>query len=224
MQKEIKTSTFVIIVVAIVVLLGGGVGAYYYFSNRGEDSKKSDGASNKSSTAVVEEEAEESSDAGETPDTEKDENGWTIYKNYKYSYLISVPTGATISDESEEQGDIKDSNCVEIKTDNYSIRIAAPLDEANPTICLRTGFGAEWSEGPTDSIKIQGIDYAPVGMHSEAASADYYYDYFHIDLVDTHRIEYTTSVNEKYGTMTKTEAKNAVHTVLKTYSPAEWII
>lgn len=221
MYKEVKTSTFVIIVVAVIVLLGGGVGAYYYFSNRGdEDSKRSDGAFNKSSTAVVDEE-NETSDAGETPDTEKDENGWTIYKNYKYSYLISVPTDATITDESEEQGDIKNSNCVEIKADTYSIRIAPELDEANPTICLRTGFGTEWSEGPSDSIKIQSIDYNPTGMHTEAASAGYYQDYFHIDLVDGHRIEYGISVNEKYGTMTKIQAKELVHKILQTYSPAE---
>jgi hypothetical protein len=222
MYKEIKTSTFIIVVIIIIVLLGGGVGAYYYFSNRGDaDSKNSDGSSNKSSTTVVDEESDDTATSDDTSSDEVDENGWTIYKNYKYSYLISVPTGATITNESEEQGDIKNSNCVEIKTDNYSVRIAAPLDEADPTICLRTGFGTDWSEGPTDSLSIQSIDYNPTGMHTEAASAGYYQDYFHIDLVDGRRIEYTTSVNEKYGTMTKTEAKNAVHTLLQTYSPAE---
>jgi hypothetical protein len=222
MYKEVKTSVFVIVIVAVVVLCAGGAGAYYYFSNKNSDAKKTSGSANKSSTAVVDEEADETSDAGETPDTEKDENGWTIYKNYKYSYLISVPSDATLSDQSENPtGDNKDSDCIEIKTDNYSIRIAPELDENNPTACLRTGFGADWAEGPTDSINIQGIDYSPTGMHTEAASAGYYQDYFHIDLVDGHRIEYGISVNEKYGTITKEEAKSTLHKVLQTYSPAE---
>lgn len=145
---------------------------------------------------------------------------WLTYSNSSTSYMISYPTEAKVEDLSNPKTTgLSHSKCIKISTENYYV-IVGNADASN--ICFRNEASDDWATGPTEIVTPAGASYTVTGMHKEAASAGYYYDYFLIDLLDgVNKMEYGITVNEKYGTMTKSAASDLVHQIVATYNPAQ---
>jgi len=150
---------------------------------------------------------------------EKSETDWLTYKNYLNKFLINYPKEAKI-EKRDEADIIENSNCVRIYTQNYYVLIGGANEENYD--CFRTGVGANYAQGPTETVNIGGGEYKVTGMHTESASAGYYEEFFAVPTVDKRvRFEFGISVNEKYGSIKKAEAKAILAKILKSYSPAE---
>ncbi|MDD3086925.1 MAG: hypothetical protein PHH45_03270, partial [Patescibacteria group bacterium] len=150
-------------------------------------------------------------------------SGWLEYKNYLNKYRIEYPSEAKITDMSDPAAEnIEYSSCLKISTENYYVLIGTAPEDDDPITCFRTGVGTDWGQGPTEEVTAAGMEYTTTGMHTEAASAGYYQDFFMISPVDGRvKIEYGTDVNEKYGSISKVDAKEIVHKIIASYSPAE---
>ena len=150
---------------------------------------------------------------------QKTEDNWLTYKNYLNKFLINYPKEAKIKADDDIKG-IENSNCVRIYTNNYYVLIGGANEENYD--CFRTGVGADWSSGPKEIVNIGGVEYEVTGMHTESASVGYYEDTFAVPTIDKRvRIEFGVSVNEKYGSIKKSEAKAILNKILKSYSLAE---
>lgn len=208
-----------------VILVGGGVSAFAYREVIKEKiwTNKENPATNPSSSDTKTESAS-SSETADDPATNLDESKYKEYKNFAIKYLVHYPIEAKIEDISEPKASsIENADCIKISTDNYYVIIGkAEIAEDSPALCFRTGVGTDWGSGPEDSVTAAGMTYTPNGMHTEAASAGYYQDFFMISPVDQRvKIEYGISVNEKYGTISKAAAKELVHQIVASYNPAE---
>lgn len=214
---------WILIAAAIV---GGGTLAIAYRSEIKEKiwPKEDSAGSNTAEKNEVSSSPETASGATDNPSTKLDESKYKEYKNLAIKYLIQYPIDAKIEEISEPKASsIENAECVKISTENYYVIIGkAEIAEDAPALCFRTGVGADWGNGPEDSVTAAGMTYTANGMHTEAASAGYYHDFFMISPVDQRvKIEYGTLVNEKNGSITKAAAKNLVHDIISTYSPAE---
>lgn len=213
----------VIIIIACVLGLGIlGTGGYFlakYLIHKNDENKASEVAKSNSPSKSKEgaTTGESSTDPSENPGNTNSD--WPTYKNYELSYMINYPKEAKVEDLSNPKAtSISDSKCYKISTDNYYV-IVGKVDAVS---CFRTGVADDWRSGPSDTVSAAGKSYTTEGMHNEAASAGYYNDYFTILPVDNNvKIEYGTSVNEKYGTITKIATKDLVHQIVATYNPAE---
>ncbi|TSC93958.1 MAG: hypothetical protein Athens101428_481 [Candidatus Berkelbacteria bacterium Athens1014_28] len=216
----------VIIVVCVLGLTILGAGGYVlarYFIHRNDEKKANEVAENNSSDKAKEEATTEESPTDSSENPGNTNIDWPTYKNYELSYMINYPKEAKVEDMGDPKAsDLKNSKCLKISTDNYYVLVGKVPTENDASACFRTGVGSDWTNGPTDTVTAAGVNYTPNGMHTEAASAGYYYDFFLISPADENvKIEYGTSVNEKYGTMSKATAKDLVHQIVATYNPAE---
>jgi len=212
-----KKIIFLVAVVCAFVLVGAGVAIERYWSGK---NKSEEASSTQTATATVTKTQSAAAKASATATS----TGLKTYKNYTIKYLIEYPAEATVEDMSDPKADaIENSTCLKISTDNYYILIGKKPSESDEAgLCFRTGVGADWSNGPTDTLAAAGMEYTANGMHTEAASAGYYQDFFSISPVNGRvKIEYGTSVNEKYTSATKDQAKSQVHKIIASYSPAE---
>jgi len=211
----------------VIILVVGGAFAYdryfdSYFKKEKEATKTTADSSNTATSTTESDKDISSADQNVTSD-EAITTGYELYKNYLNKYRIEYPSGATVEDFSDPVADsIENSSCLKISTDNYYVLIGTKPTEETAAACFRTGVGSDWTNGPSDTLTAAGMKYTADGMHTEAASAGYYQDFFMIQPVDNRvSIEYGTSVNEKYGTISKQAAKDLVHSIIATYSPAE---
>lgn len=216
----------VILIVAtcmlVAAILGTGVYAGVKYYKKKQDQKKADEA--KTSTTTNNSSSTVTSSNGAVTNATNPGNthsDWLTYANFLTSYMISYPTDAKVTDLSNPKtSDLTESKCLKISTDNYYVIVGKVTDQLAD--CFRTGVGADWSTGPTETVTPAGASYTITGMHNEAASAGYYNDYFLVNLLDgVNKIEYGISVNEKYGTITKAAATDLVHQIVATYNPAE---
>ncbi|MFA5157946.1 MAG: hypothetical protein WC451_02030 [Patescibacteria group bacterium] len=209
-----------------VIVVGGGVSVFSYRNEIKEKIwPKRDSVTNDATPAAeTTTNSTPNSESKDNPATNLDESKYKEYRNFAIKYLIHYPIEAKIEDIGEPKAsNIENADCVKISTDNYYVIIGkAEIAEDSPALCFRTGVGADWGNGPEDSVTAAGMTYTPNGMHTEAASAGYYQDFFMISPVDQRvKIEYGTSVNEKYGTISKAAAKELVHQIVASYNPAE---
>jgi hypothetical protein len=91
---------------------------------------------------------------------EKSETDWLTYKNYLNKFLINYPKEAKI-EKRDEADIIENSNCVRIYTQNYYVLIGGANEENYD--CFRTGVGANYAQGPTETVKIGGSEYEVTG-------------------------------------------------------------
>jgi hypothetical protein len=207
---------------AIIALIIIGVVIFLVIYLNNKKSEKNTSAQNTGNTS----QSSEDPLATNNPN-EKAQNGtgWKIFKNFAQGYLIEYPDGATVenasSSESEVSKPANEAACVKVST-KYVWVVIASRTIADDTSCLRTGFGTEWSNAPTEVVTAAGVTYDAQGMKTEAASAGYYQDDYLITTTSGEKIEYGISVNEKYDTaMTKAQAKELVHKIVASFSPAE---
>ena len=151
--------------------------------------------------------------------------GWKIFKNIGHGYLIEYPDGATIENASASEGEkdkpANQAYCVKIST-KYVWVVIASRDIPDDIFCLRTGVGTEWSNAPDEQVTAAGQEYTAKGMKTESASAGYYQEDYMITTLSGEKIEYGINVNEKYDeAMTKAQAKELVHKIVASFSPAE---
>jgi hypothetical protein len=201
----------------ILILAGGSYAGYRYLKNK--EIKEKEELEETSQESI-----EDTTDAEESVTEETVLNtGWSVYKNYLNKYRIEYPQEAKITDISDPTvEEINYSGCLKISTDNYYVLIGTTPGENDPAACFRTGVGTDWNQGPTETVVVAGMEYTTIGMYTEAASAGYYQDFFMISPVDGRiKIEYGIDVNEKYGTINKADAKEIVHKIIASYSPAE---
>lgn len=220
-----KTVFIVVLVVLFLALVTGSYLTYRWWQNKKNLERETEEMLENEDTkedaeANSDNETEESQIESKTATTNE---GWSLYKNYQNSFLIEYPTDAQVEDISDPvASDIHYSECVKISTDNYYVLVGTAPTEDDPVMCFRSGVGADWSQGPTETVTAAGMEYTTTGMHTEAASAGYYQDFFMISPVDGRvNIEYGIDVNEKYGTISKVDAKDIVHKIIASYSPAE---
>ncbi len=228
MKKKIL---IIVATIIVIVLLVGGAFIYGKYSANKSNDKKGQTAASATVTAKVSPTAtsvktKSATVSATASSSQSSESEWLTFNNYANKYTIKYPPEAKIENGSateSEKGKVpKDAACVKISTDNYYVLIGPVPDENNPIFCFRTGVGTEWLNGPSDTVTAAGMSYTVDGMHTEAASAGNYEDFFLISPVDNRvKIEYGTSVNEKYGTITKVQAKDTVHKIVAEYSPAE---
>jgi len=153
--------------------------------------------------------------------------GWKIFKNFAQSYLIEYPQDATVENASGSEGEkdkaASEAACVKISTKYYHVIILGRLaNEETATDCLRTGVGTEWSNAPDETVTAAGPQYTAKGMKTESASLGTYEDFYSFQVSSGERFEYGISINTKDETsMTKTEAKEIVHKIVASFSPAE---
>lgn len=215
----------IIISIAIVLLITSVTGYILY---RSYQAKNSNSSSSSNRASDVNDETKVSkvspSSTNSTTDSTYDSNntikaGWTELKNTGISYLIHYPDGASVSGISGESNDPTQAKCVKISADYYYV-IVATVDSAST--CIGSYSGEEWHTSPPESVSAAGVEYSATGVFTEAASAGYYYDHLLISPVDGQvKIGYGISVNEKYGTVSKVDAKAIVHQIIASYSPAE---
>jgi hypothetical protein len=151
--------------------------------------------------------------------------GWSIYKNFVESFLIEYPDGATVANASSSAAETNkkatEAPCVKISTKYYSVTVES-RNVTDDTTCLKTDFGADWLEAPSESIDGVGGNYTATGFKTEAASAGDYNDFYTIYTPSDYKIQYGISVNEKNDpAMTKAQAKEIVHKIVASFSPAE---
>lgn len=204
------------ILMAIIVVGLGVLGGYYFSKKFNEISNGSGSTSNatnntKTKTSAPAEQAQNGA-------------GWKIFKN-SHGYLIEYPDGATVENGSASEGEkdkpATEAYCVKIST-KYAWVIIAARDIPDNIFCLRTGVGTEWSNAPDETVTAAGQTYTAKGMKTEAASAGYYQDDYQITTLSGEKIEYGINVNEKYdSSMTKAQAKELVHKMVASFSPAE---
>ena len=223
--KSKAMKIILIVLIGLIVLGGGGYAMAKYYKNKqaANGTKQAEDTSGSTDSTAGQVSSSTKSTA-DNPATDINESSWIEYQNSLIKYLVRYPKDAKIEEISAPKAStISQAKCIKISTDNYYVIIGdAAVAENEPALCFRTGVGADWSNGPADSVTAAGMTYSPNGMHTEAASAGYYQDFFMIAPVDQRvKIEYGTSVNEKYGTITKVEAKNMVHAIVASYNPAE---
>jgi len=235
-----KTKIIILISVLVLALLAGGTYFYIRYSNdqkalkANEDRGKrldEDKTADTNKTSATEEASAPSASTSTNNSSQTTSNAtstseWLTYSNYAIKYLIQYPKDAKVEnipiDDASTATDVKDSMCVKISTENYYVLIGKKPTNTDPVGCLRTGVGEGWINGPSDTVTAAGMEYTANGMHTESASAGTYEDFFMISPADNRvGIEYGTSVNEKYGTVTKAQAKELVHSIVATYNPAE---
>jgi hypothetical protein len=210
----------------VIILVVGGAFAYDgYFDKYLKKDKAAETTTDDSDVATSATKSDGDTDVADQSVAGDDAvtAGYELYKNYLNKYRIEYPSGATVEDFSDPVADsIENSGCLKISTENYYVLIGTKPTEETATACFRTGVGSDWTNGPSDTLTAAGMEYTTNGMHTEAASAGYYQDFFMIQPVDNRvSIEYGTSVNEKYGTISKQAAKDLVHSIIATYNPAE---
>lgn len=215
-----KRSWWLLGILLALVLIGLGIFLGYYLPKK--ESKTNANANTNSTT-------KNSNNANQSKTTEEQAQngaGWKIFKN-SHGYLIEYPDGATIENGSASEGE-KDkpatsAYCVKIST-KYDWVVIAARDIPDDIFCLRTGVGTEWSNAPDETVTAAGEMYTAKGMKTEAASAGYYLDDYMITTLSGERIEYGIDVNEKYDSaMTKANAKDIVHKMVASFSPAEQV-
>jgi hypothetical protein len=201
-----------------LILIGLGIFFGYYLPKK---VSKTNNNSNSNSTT------KNSNNTNQSQTTEEQAQngaGWKIFKN-SHGYLIEYPNDATVENGSASEGkkdkSAIDAYCVKISTKYVWVVIAA-RDIPDNIFCLRTGVGTEWSNAPSEQITAAGQTYTANGMKTEAASAGYYKDDYQITTLSGERIEYGIDINEKYDSaMTKAQAKDIVHKMVASFSPAE---
>ena len=213
-----KTILIIVLVILGTLILASGSYAGYRFWKHNQDLKEQEKNSAENEELVESDESQTSDESEQTINS-----GWLEYKNYLNKYRIEYPSEAKITDMSDPTAEnIEYSSCLKISTENYYVLIGTAPEDDDPITCFRTGVGTDWGQGPTETVTAAGMEYTITGMHTEAASAGYYQDFFMISPVDGRvKIEYGTDVNEKYGTISKTSAKEIVHKIIASYSPAE---
>jgi len=212
-----------LIVLAVIVLLALGIYIGFKLHGNKNTADNAPAAPDTATMTKTETDALTETDTTESQTTNTTTD-WLTYSNFTLSYLVQYPKDAKLEDLSDPAAaDIKESPCLKISNDNFYVLIGKVISDDNPPgLCFRTGVGADWTNGPSDTVTAAGMEYTANGMHTEAASAGYYKDFFMISPVDGRvKIEYGTSVNEKYGTITKAQAKDLVHKVVASYTPAE---
>lgn len=217
-----KTILIIVLVIAgVLILAGGGYFGYRYWQNRKVENQQEIDEAN---GIAQKDEDDDATDDSEMTNEEATQNiGWALQKNFQNNYSVEYPKDAIVEDLSDPtSSDITYSKCLKISTDNYYVLIGTAPGEDDIGTCFRTGVGSDWTNGPTETVTAAGMEYTTTGMHSEAASAGYYRDFFSISPVDGRvKIEYGIDVNEKYGTISKEDAKGIVHRIVASYSPAE---
>ena len=213
-----KTILIIVLVILGTLMLAGGSYAGYRLWKHNQDLKEQEKNNAGNEESVESDESQTSDESEQTINS-----GWLEYKNYLNKYRIEYPSEAKITDMSDPAAEnIEYSSCLKISTENYYVLIGTAPEDDDPVTCFRTGVGTDWGQGPTETVTAAGMEYTTTGMHTEAASAGYYQDFFMISPVDGRvKIEYGTDVNEKYGTISKTSAKEIVHKIVASYSPAE---
>lgn len=213
-----KTILIIVLVILGTLMLAGGSYAGYRFWKHNQDLKEQEKNSAENEELVESDESQTSDESEQTINS-----GWLEYKNYSNKYRIEYPSEAKITDMSDPAAEnIEYSSCLKISTENYYVLIGTAPEDDDPITCFRTGVGTDWGQGPTETVTAAGMEYTTTGMHTEAASAGYYQDFFMISPVDGRvKIEYGTDVNEKYGSISKVDAKEIVHKIIASYSPAE---
>ena len=215
MSKSLK---WILIVLLVLILLAGAfVGGWYWQKKAKEKSSSSSGQTATSS---------QNNSSSEAP-AEQAQNGagWKIFKNFVQSYLIEYPDGAAVENGSPSEGEkdkpADEAYCVKIST-KYVWVIIASRDIPDDVFCLRTGFGTEWSNAPDEQVTAAGPTYTAHGMYTSSASLGSYEDDYLIEVASGDRIEYGIKVNEKLdSTITKAQAKDLVHKIVASFSPAE---
>ncbi|OGD56949.1 hypothetical protein A2V71_03085 [Candidatus Berkelbacteria bacterium RBG_13_40_8] len=214
------TKWLLIILAAIVLLSLGFVGGYFIM-------KKSKNEPAKTKEPPKTEETQDSSSSDENVSEEEAQygEGWNIFKNLSQKYLIEYPEGAAVENGSGTEGEkdkpANESACVTIGNDYVWVTIAGRFI-ADDAFCMRTGFGTEWGNAPDEQVTAAGQEYTATGMYTSSASAGYYQDHYYFEVVSGEKISYGITVNEKLdGNMTKAQAKELVHKILASFSPAE---
>ncbi|HOE15554.1 MAG TPA: hypothetical protein PLH82_02715 [Candidatus Paceibacterota bacterium] len=220
-----KTILIIVLIILGALILASGSYAGYRLWKHNKELKEQEKISAENDESIETDEEQISAESEQETETNDQtvNSGWLEYKNYLNKYLIEYPNEAKISDISDPAVlDINYSNCLKISTENYYVLIGTAPGENDPATCFRTGVGADWGQGPTETLTAAGMEYTTTGMHTEAASAGYYQDFLMISPVDGRvKIEYGIDVNEKYGTISKIDAKEIVHKIIASYSPAE---
>lgn len=220
-----NTVLVVVLVFSFLVLIASGYFTYRWWQNKKIEEKQAEELLNQENAEEIAAASGEveTTDNQNYPESAVTNEGWLLYKNYQNNFLIEYPSEAKIEYMNDPTtNDIRYSKCVKISTDNYYILVGSVPSSDDPIFCFRTGVGTEWGQGPTETVTAAGMEYTITGMHTEAASAGYYKDFFMISPVDGRvKIEYGIDVNEKYGTISKTSAKEIVHKIIASYSPAE---
>ena len=213
-----KTILIIVLVILGTLILASGSYAGYRFWKHNQDLKEQEKNSAENEELVESDESQTSDESEQTINS-----GWLEYKNYSNKYRIEYPSEAKITDMSDPATEnIEYSSCLKISTENYYVLIGTAPEDDDPITCFRTGVGTDWGQGPTETVTAADMEYTTTGMHTEAASAGYYQDFFMISPVDGRvKIEYGTDVNEKYGSISKVDAKEIVHKIIASYSPAE---
>ena len=213
-----KTILIIVLVILGTLILASGSYAGYRFWKHNQDLKEQEKNSAENEELVESDESQTSDESEQTINS-----GWLEYKNYSNKYRIEYPSEAKITDMSDPAAEnIEYSSCLKISTENYYVLIGTAPEDDDPITCFRTGVGTDWGQGPTETVTAADMEYTTTGMHTEAASAGYYQDFFMISPVDGRvKIEYGTDVNEKYGSISKVDAKEIVHKIIASYSPAE---
>jgi len=213
-----KTILIIVLVILGTLILASGSYAGYRFWKHNQDLKEQEKNSAENEELVESDESQTSDESEQTINS-----GWLEYKNYLNKYRIEYPSEAKITDMSDPATEnIEYSSCLKISTENYYVLIGTAPEDDDPITCFRTGVGTDWGQGPTETVTAADMEYTTTGMHTEAASAGYYQDFFMISPVDGRvKIEYGTDVNEKYGSISKVDAKEIVHKIIASYSPAE---
>lgn len=214
MTKQNIIVLIIVIVLVLVLLIGLGVGGYYYYKSKNK-------ITNTTPTATTTTTSNSANDTTIPAEIAQNGTGWNIFKNFGEGYLIEYPDGATVVNVSDPAAPTDGAKCVKISTKYVWVVISSRNNE-NEIDCLRSGFGTEWSNAPDEVVTAAGATYTATGMKTEAASAGYYQDDFLITTMSGEKIEYGIDVNEKYDTaMTKAQAKELVHKMVASFSPAE---
>lgn len=210
-----KTAKWLLGILIVLILSGFGFFIGYYLPK-----KESEKAANIIMPTLTDDKTNSAAE-------EQAQNGasWHIYKNFTHSFLFEYPDGATVENASSSEGEkgkpATEAYCVKVST-KYVWMIVASRDIPDNVLCLKTGLGTEWSNAPDEQVTAAGPTYTAKGMKTEAASAGYYQDDYMITTASGDKIEYGIDVNEKYDTtMTKAQAKDLVHKMVASFSPAE---
>lgn len=218
MTKQNKI--ILIIVIALVLLIGLGIGGYYYYKSKKKKTNTTP-VTTTTTTSNKTNQVTDTSDTSTSSELAQNGTGWKIFKNFAEGYLIEYPDGATVENATDSTAPTNGAKCVKI-SNKYVWVVISSRNNENEIDCLRTGFGEEWNNAPDEVVTAAGATYTAPGMKTEAASAGYYQDDYMFTTMSGEKIEYGIDVNEKYDTtMTKAQAKELVHKMVASFSPAE---
>jgi len=204
-----QTKLILIIVIVLVLLIALGVGGYFYFKKKNQKANSTQTSTTNADdfTAVPEEQAQNGA-------------GWKIFKNFAESYLIEYPSDATVENNDNPATPANGAKCVKISTKYVWVRIASrniPTDMP----CITTSFGTEWSNAPDEQVTAAGPTYTAKGMIFQSASMGTYADDYTITTSSGDKIEYGIGVSDNDSGTTKAQAKDLVHKMVASFSPAE---